>query len=180
MKYLLFSKENILNHSVLSPLLNSGLLTPQEVLTKTLDYCLQNKVPINSCEGFIRQIIGWRELPRLPTQAEQFLTGTLRPAAADQQQSHEQETKAAWFGNVDHPVRRTRTTPSRNPLTIGRDRRDESHHHHDGRQVRLLPPGRRDAQGLCRYDRAEAGVYFCLAYHTWLPVLQGRAVMQTN
>lgn len=46
-----------LYHSLLSPLLNSGLLTPKEVLKKTLNAA----VPINSLEGFIRQIIGWRE-----------------------------------------------------------------------------------------------------------------------
>jgi deoxyribodipyrimidine photolyase-related protein len=46
-----------LYHSLLSPLLNSGLLTPKEVLTKVL----KANVPINSLEGFIRQLIGWRE-----------------------------------------------------------------------------------------------------------------------
>lgn len=44
-------------HSLLSPLLNSGLLTPHEVLRKVL----KAAVPINSLEGFIRQLIGWRE-----------------------------------------------------------------------------------------------------------------------
>jgi len=55
-------KENpFLWHSLLSPLLNSGLLTPDEVIKKTLVYAKKNEVPINSLEGFIRQIIGWRE-----------------------------------------------------------------------------------------------------------------------
>ena len=48
-------------HSLLSPLLNSGLLTAKEVINKALTYGEKNKVPINSLEGFIRQIIGWRE-----------------------------------------------------------------------------------------------------------------------
>jgi len=47
-------------HSVLSPLLNCGLLTPKEVLDKAL----KCDVPINSMEGFVRQIIGWREYVR--------------------------------------------------------------------------------------------------------------------
>ncbi|SFH83338.1 deoxyribodipyrimidine photolyase-related protein [Halpernia frigidisoli] len=54
-------KEIILNHSLLSPLINSGLLTPIEVIEKTLDFAKKNKIPLNSLEGFIRQIIGWRE-----------------------------------------------------------------------------------------------------------------------
>ncbi len=56
------SRHPFIYHSVLSPLLNSGLLTPADVLEKVMEY--QNKVPINSLEGFIRQIIGWREYMR--------------------------------------------------------------------------------------------------------------------
>ena len=51
-------------HSVLSPLINVGLLTPQEVINKALLYAKENKVPLNSLEGFIRQILGWREFIR--------------------------------------------------------------------------------------------------------------------
>ncbi len=54
-------KELVLNHSLLTPMLNIGLLTPKQIVQKTLDYSKQNKIPINSVEGFIRQIIGWRE-----------------------------------------------------------------------------------------------------------------------
>ncbi|MEX0940018.1 MAG: cryptochrome/photolyase family protein [Candidatus Babeliales bacterium] len=56
--------ELILFHSVLSPLLNSGLLLPENIVKKTLDYADKNDIPINSLEGFIRQIIGWREFVR--------------------------------------------------------------------------------------------------------------------
>ncbi len=48
-------------HSLLSPLINSGLLTPDYILTTTLDYAEKHKTPLNSLEGFIRQILGWRE-----------------------------------------------------------------------------------------------------------------------
>ncbi|MCH2532930.1 MAG: cryptochrome/photolyase family protein [Bdellovibrionales bacterium] len=48
-------------HSVLSPIMNLGLLTPQEVIDKALVYAQKNKIPMNSLEGFVRQIIGWRE-----------------------------------------------------------------------------------------------------------------------
>lgn len=57
-------EEPILFHSVLSPLLNTGLLTPEYILTKTLAYAQKNDIPLASLEGFIRQIIGWREFVR--------------------------------------------------------------------------------------------------------------------
>lgn len=53
--------ESFLFHSVLSPLLNIGLLTPQQVLDALSDHL---DAPLNSLEGFIRQIIGWREFMR--------------------------------------------------------------------------------------------------------------------
>ena len=48
-------------HSLLSPLLNSGLLTPKDIINRALTHGEKNKVPLNSLEGFIRQIVGWRE-----------------------------------------------------------------------------------------------------------------------
>jgi deoxyribodipyrimidine photolyase-related protein len=51
-------------HSVLTPALNIGLLTPQEVVKETLAYAEQHEIPLNSLEGFVRQIIGWREFMR--------------------------------------------------------------------------------------------------------------------
>ena len=56
--------ESFLHHSVLAPLLNTGLLTPQYVLDETLQYAKQHAVPLNSLEGFVRQILGWREFIR--------------------------------------------------------------------------------------------------------------------
>lgn len=55
---------NWLHHSVLTPMLNTGLLTPQQVLDKVLAAAKTHDIPINSLEGFIRQIIGWREFMR--------------------------------------------------------------------------------------------------------------------
>ena len=54
--------EFFLNHSVLSPLLNCGLITPEQIINKVLLF--QDQYPLNSIEGFIRQIIGWREFIR--------------------------------------------------------------------------------------------------------------------
>ncbi|MCB0744694.1 MAG: cryptochrome/photolyase family protein, partial [Ignavibacteriae bacterium] len=56
--------ETFLFHSLLSPLLNAGLLTPDYVLNRTLKFIDSYPVPLNSAEGFIRQIIGWREFIR--------------------------------------------------------------------------------------------------------------------
>jgi deoxyribodipyrimidine photolyase-related protein len=57
-------KELILFHSILSPMLNIGLLTPEFVLKKTLIFAKKNNIPVSSTEGFIRQLIGWREYVR--------------------------------------------------------------------------------------------------------------------
>jgi deoxyribodipyrimidine photolyase-related protein len=56
--------QSFLFHSLLSPLLNSGLLTPHEVLKGIIDYSQQTNIRLNSLEGFIRQVIGWREFMR--------------------------------------------------------------------------------------------------------------------
>ncbi|MGJ8732337.1 MAG: cryptochrome/photolyase family protein [Cellulophaga sp.] len=58
------AENSILNHSVLTPMLNVGLITPKEIVDRALDYAKANNVPINSTEGFVRQIIGWREFIR--------------------------------------------------------------------------------------------------------------------
>ncbi len=51
-------------HSLLTPMLNTGLLTPQNVVDRTLAFAKANDIPLNSLEGFIRQIVGWREFMR--------------------------------------------------------------------------------------------------------------------
>ncbi len=53
--------EGILFHSVLTPALNIGLLTPEQVIHAALKI---EHVPLNSMEGFIRQVLGWREFVR--------------------------------------------------------------------------------------------------------------------
>jgi deoxyribodipyrimidine photolyase-related protein len=56
--------ENILHHSVLTPMLNIGLLLPLQIVHAAIAFANKNPVSINSLEGFIRQIIGWREFIR--------------------------------------------------------------------------------------------------------------------
>ena len=57
-------REGRVFHSVLTPALNIGLLTPVQVVRETLLFVEKNPVPLNSLEGFLRQIIGWREFVR--------------------------------------------------------------------------------------------------------------------
>ncbi len=58
------AQEHVLNHSVLTPMLNTGLLTPEKVVHTSIAFAKEEGIPINSLEGFIRQIIGWREFIR--------------------------------------------------------------------------------------------------------------------
>ncbi|WP_103334695.1 cryptochrome/photolyase family protein [Pseudotabrizicola formosa] len=53
-----------LSHSLLSPYLNIGLLSPMEVCQAAEAAYAAGKAPLNAVEGFIRQIIGWREYVR--------------------------------------------------------------------------------------------------------------------
>ncbi len=55
--------ETQLYHSLLSPAINLGLLTPREVCERALKEAADpaNGVPLSSIEGFVRQILGWRE-----------------------------------------------------------------------------------------------------------------------
>ncbi|MBG9375721.1 cryptochrome/photolyase family protein [Panacibacter sp. DH6] len=62
--------EHVLYHSVLTPALNIGLLTPAQVVTETINIAKHNKVPLNSVEGFIRQVTGWREFIRIVYERE--------------------------------------------------------------------------------------------------------------
>lgn len=56
--------ETWLWHSVLTPMLNIGLLTPRQILDATMLHASEHEIQINSVEGFVRQIIGWREFMR--------------------------------------------------------------------------------------------------------------------
>ena len=93
----LHDKEVFLFHSLLSPLLNIGLLTPEEVINKSIDYAKKNNIPINSLEGFIRQIIGWRE----------FIKGVYDSKGSEQMSSNffknKRKLKDCWYeGSVSY------------------------------------------------------------------------------
>ncbi|MHC5108920.1 MAG: cryptochrome/photolyase family protein [Planctomycetota bacterium] len=87
----LSTRDPFLFHSVLSPVMNLGLLTPKEILEKTLEHSNRNEVRLNSLEGFVRQIIGWRE----------FVRGIYQRFSEAQERSnffgHERSLTKAWF-----------------------------------------------------------------------------------
>lgn len=72
------TRDPFLYHSVMSPYLNIGFVTPKEIVNKAV----KADVSLNSKEGFIRQVIGWRE----------FVRGIY-------QQYSEEQDKANFFGH---------------------------------------------------------------------------------
>ncbi|MBM4222911.1 MAG: cryptochrome/photolyase family protein [Gammaproteobacteria bacterium] len=60
----MLTREPYLFHSVLSAYINLGLLLPKEICVKAEDAYRTKKAPLNAVEGFIRQILGWREFVR--------------------------------------------------------------------------------------------------------------------
>ena len=92
-------------HSLLSPYLNMGLLAPDEVVDHVL---ATDDVPLQSVEGFVRQVIGWRE----------FVRGIYREFGDRQETtnfwSHERELTDAWYDGttgippLDDTIRTTR------------------------------------------------------------------------
>jgi len=57
-------RHRVIFHSMLSPLLNIGLLDPRSVVDAVLARGKSRKIPLNCVEGFVRQVIGWREFIR--------------------------------------------------------------------------------------------------------------------
>jgi deoxyribodipyrimidine photolyase-related protein len=82
------SGEDFLFHSVLSPYLNIGLLLPREVCEAALAAYEAGSAPVAAVEGFIRQILGWREYIRgiywlkMPGYARGNFFGAGRPLPA--------------------------------------------------------------------------------------------------
>ena len=60
----MLTDDPFLHHSVLSPYMNAGLLTAREVCEAAAAAYAEGKVRLDSAEGFIRQILGWREFMR--------------------------------------------------------------------------------------------------------------------
>jgi len=101
----LTTRSDTVFHSVLSPLLNLGLLTPEEVVDRALEHAEEHAIPLNSLEGFVRQMIGWRE----------FIRGIYHAYDEEQQRAnfwgHERRMKPCWWDGttgldpLDHSIR---------------------------------------------------------------------------
>ena len=70
------AREPVLYHALLTPMLNIGLLNPQQIIDATLAHAARHEVPLNSLEGFLRQIVGWREFIRIVYEREGQLQRT--------------------------------------------------------------------------------------------------------
>jgi deoxyribodipyrimidine photolyase-related protein len=83
-------------HSLLSPALNLKLLDPRECVNAALEAYRQDRAPLNSVEGFVRQLIGWREFSR----GVYWLAG---PEYADGNalQQHGSLPRLYWTGETD-------------------------------------------------------------------------------
>lgn len=84
--------EPFLNHGVLSIYMNIGLLSPREVCEAAEAAYRAGEVPVNSAEGFIRQILGWREYVR----GIYFLKGP--EYTASNELGHTRDLPAAYWG----------------------------------------------------------------------------------
>ena len=100
--------ERFLYHSVLSIYLNVGLLSPLEICRAVEAAWREGKVPLNAAEGYIRQIIGWREYVRgvywlkMPDYAEQNFFSASRPVP-----------EFYWTGETDMACLRAAITQTR-------------------------------------------------------------------
>lgn len=102
----LSEKFDFVNHSVLTPFLNTGLLTPEEVIKEALKVGKTKNIPLNSLEGFIRQIIGWRE----------FIRGVYQNFSEVQDEknywNHQKKLNASWYNGqtgippLDHVIQK--------------------------------------------------------------------------
>jgi deoxyribodipyrimidine photolyase-related protein len=100
-------KSDFVFHSVLTPTLNLGLITPAEVVNTAISSAKKHKVPLNSLEGFVRQVIGWRE----------FIRGIYQNFSEQEDKGnffkHERKLSSAWYEGktgippLDHAIQKS-------------------------------------------------------------------------
>jgi deoxyribodipyrimidine photolyase-related protein len=92
------SEEPFLFHSVLTPMLNIGLLLDHEVVDKAIEYYEHHSIPIEDFEAFIRQVIGWRTYI--------YSIYRLEPEIINENQlnHHKKITKDWWKGIGIEPI----------------------------------------------------------------------------
>jgi len=95
----LTSRSDVVFHSALSPLLNLGLLLPKEVIERAVEGYEDGACEINSVEGLVRQIMGWRE----------FIRGIYQNYSEEEEEAnffeHSAELSDVWYrGNSGIPM----------------------------------------------------------------------------
>ena len=85
-------------HSLLAPALNLGLLSPREVCQAAEDSWRSGAAPLNAVEGFVRQILGWREYVR-------GVYWTLMPGYADRNALQATRRLPAFYWTADTAMR---------------------------------------------------------------------------
>lgn len=110
--------EVFVNHSNISCVLNNGLLSSNYVIKEAYKYGKQSNVAINNIEGFIRQVLGWREYMRYVYHIEcneinndikkikgKPLANTFWRSSSDNIVIHEEYEKVMKYGYSHHIVR---------------------------------------------------------------------------
>ena len=102
-------QDNIVFHSALSPYLNLGLVTPDIIIKKILLHHDKTPIKLNSLEGYIRQVLGWRE----------FMRGVYQNYSLEMESKnffdHNRKMKNCWYeGNtglppLDHAIQNAAT-----------------------------------------------------------------------
>ena len=85
-------------HSLLAPALNLGLLSPREVCQAAEDAWRSGAAPLNAVEGFVRQILGWREYVR-------GVYWSLMPEYGDRNALQASRRLPAFYWTGDTPMR---------------------------------------------------------------------------
>ena len=147
----MLAEDRYLSHSVLGLYLNAGLLAPLDLCRRVEGEWRAGRAPLNAAEGFIRQIIGWRE----------FIRGIWHRGGPEYAQSnalgHTRALPAAYWGGetkmacVSHAVAQTR---------------DEAYAHHI---QRLMVTG--NFAMLAGIDPAEVHEWYLAVYadaHEWV------------
>lgn len=78
-------------HSIITPMLNIGLLDPSELIDKLEKHYKAKKVAVNNYEGYLRQIIGWREYSRL------LYLVAYKPIKNGNHFGHQRKLTSAWY-----------------------------------------------------------------------------------
>jgi deoxyribodipyrimidine photolyase-related protein len=84
-------RDQFLYHSLLSPMINNGMLLPDEVIQKAIQAYEKENIPLASLEGFIRQVMGWRE----------FVFGIYRNFSEEEDKrnffKHQRQLTSHWY-----------------------------------------------------------------------------------